>query len=906
MPNIKLSGQIKRSFEFMANVNWENLFNNKPVSVNNTMDTDNPKIKTNITRSTVNIDKSKMTTAQVSAIYRESLVLCDNDNIPDTAQTAEEAIEYFGQKIAAYIETFSKEEVEAYAALVETEGANFINEYIQSNPEGPYDINAIFSSFKTKIENIIKEKQELTDKTTEKTENLKNNTDENFDKLMETYENAYGENGYISTQEYAEIIDIAVQYLLGQLLNGKTDDAFFAGINENYTKNVNYNNALTYLKKLKSATNPADIEKNLAKIEEELRSFLGARNVGGSSKIGEAIEERLSQIFYEQCSEKLDGYINDSCEAYSQKDPVPTQQQLDDYTKMIEEMKNAFIAQYKGDIENVEAEFDKYVQQVMADNKEILTITTEYFAKLLTKTGYNELTEALDAAGSYVSDEDEQNIIDKSVEYMIEAMINNKYGTNVLESNPLCSSFANNEKYQEALELLNGLNTSITPKEDYEKARALIKEMLEKAGVSTIKIVMESYEEGRYVSLSEDESVTDGLFGYDSDSKETHGGDNYVILSYTVEDGEIKPWENSPDAADLNKVFDQLEQRIKEKLKEQLDAEYNEEEVGQWIEWAKTAAVVELMQSVQTRGNVSFEVSEIVDKILEKFDEIATLELQGGDYSTQAKQNESSANIWSGISILGNTTLKINLSDDESITNYLWGYNSNDTYGGDDHVVPTFTIENGKVKWTNGNDSGDLNKVFNQLNQRIHDKLKEQLGDKYNKEEIDEYFNRALIEMAMSLSDPSATNTVAAIVDKFLEKFDSIATMGLMYGSEYKGNNILDKVSVLTDAGKMSEYGRNEHYESGKILDRRARKENKEEAQNRLNALKDAVKNSIKAQLGDKYDSAAIDKILNNAISSIVDGINEDGFNPKTLYDNFFNKFESLFFQYAMQMGIEY
>ena len=173
MPNIKLSGQIKRSFEFMANVNWENLFNNKPVSVNNTMDTDNPKIKTNITRSTVNIDKSKMTTAQVSAIYRESLVLCDNDNIPDTAQTAEEAIEYFGQKIAAYIETFSKEEVEAYAALVETEGANFINEYIQSNPEGPYDINAIFSSFKTKIENIIKEKQELTDKTTEKNRRLR-------------------------------------------------------------------------------------------------------------------------------------------------------------------------------------------------------------------------------------------------------------------------------------------------------------------------------------------------------------------------------------------------------------------------------------------------------------------------------------------------------------------------------------------------------------------------------------------------------------------------------------------------------------------------------------------------------------------------------------------------------------
>ena len=38
----------------------------------------------------------------------------------------------------------------------------------------------------------------------------------------------------------------------------------------------------------------------------------------------------------------------------------------------------------------------------------------------------------------------------------------------------------------------------------------------------------------------------------------------------------------------------------------------------------------------------------------------------------------------------------------------------------------------------------------------------------------------------------------------------------------------------------------------------------------------------------------------------LVDGINEDGFNPKTLYDNFFNKFESLFFQYAMQMGIEY
>ena len=81
--------------------------------------------------------------------------------------------------------------------------------------------------------------------------------------------------------------------------------------------------------------------------------------------------------------------------------------------------------------------------------------------------------------------------------------------------------------------------------------------------------------------------------------------------------------------------------------------------------------------------------------------------------------------------VKANEAKNVNLSTD--IAEGIWGYNTNDTYGGDDLIIPSFNIdENGEVVWTNNNDKGDIEKILQQLEDRIKQQMKEQLGDLYD------------------------------------------------------------------------------------------------------------------------------------------------------------------------------
>lgn len=262
-------------------------------------------------------------------------------------------------------------------------------------------------------------------------------------------------------------------------------------------------------------------------------------------------------------------------------------------------------------------------------------------------------------------------------------------------------------------------------------------------------------------------------------------------------------------------------------------------------------------------------------------------------------------------------TKNVNLSSDSTLKAYLWGYNSNDTVGGDDLVYPSFNIENGKVQWTNGDDAGDITKTFNQLNERIHTKLKEQLGSLYNKEEIDKYIDAAMVEMAMGLSDITGLHKVSELVDSFLAKFDNIATNGLKQNTTAKSPQVLDRTQVLDAADAYDEYSSG--VQSGSWHKRKkntAKAEAQNQARNYLNVLTNAVLQQYQAMLGDKYDSVAIQKMVNQVIDGMVynDGTYIDvnthrkgykwGFNVQTLYINYFNNLDAAFDSYLKQAGI--
>ena len=270
----------------------------------------------------------------------------------------------------------------------------------------------------------------------------------------------------------------------------------------------------------------------------------------------------------------------------------------------------------------------------------------------------------------------------------------------------------------------------------------------------------------------------------------------------------------------------------------------------------------------------------------------------------------------------------VNLQDGE-LTEGIWGYEKNDTYAGsngakDDLVIPTYTIEDGKIVWTNSNDKADIEKSFTELRERIHEQMQEQLGDLYIAEDIDAYLDQAIYNMALNLENPFVSNSVKSIIDATLVEFNKIATAGL-HGEEIETPAVegLDKSVVLSNAGKADDYS------TGAVTCSNRRKnwnnaldDYNNNATSRLNAIKDAAIEAIKAQLGDAYIDADIQNMVSNAISSTVnecpknDVAADDWFfgtieywnwqyNTQDLYDLFFEKLNTSLAEYKESHSIE-
>ena len=151
-------------------------------------------------------------------------------------------------------------------------------------------------------------------------------------------------------------------------------------------------------------------------------------------------------------------------------------------------------------------------------------------------------------------------------------------------------------------------------------------------------------------------------------------------------------------------------------------------------------------------------------------------------------------------------TKNVNLSVTE-ITQGLWGYGTTETHGGDNLVGTHFTIQNGKVVWTNDTDNKDINKMYDQLRQRIHTQMKEQLGDSYNAEEIDKYFDQAIVNVAMNLENPTGLHSIEELANNAVVYFNAIATAGV-HGQETNkvSNNKIDMTQILVETGKIDNY----------------------------------------------------------------------------------------------------
>ena len=242
-------------------------------------------------------------------------------------------------------------------------------------------------------------------------------------------------------------------------------------------------------------------------------------------------------------------------------------------------------------------------------------------------------------------------------------------------------------------------------------------------------------------------------------------------------------------------------------------------------------------------------------------------------------------------------TKNVNLSVTE-ITQGLWGYGTTETHGGDNLVGTHFTIQNGKVVWTNDTDNKDINKMYDQLRQRIHTQMKEQLGDSYNAEEIDKYFDQAIVNVAMNRENPTGLHSIEELANNAVVYFNAIATAGV-HGQETNkvSNNKIDMTQILVETGKIDNYcsgiiGRGKLWISGKYVC----------VKNALYGIITPIMNKMQEQLGDNFDKVEITRILQTAVDATVKSSSIES-ETYDVYQYFFKQVNTLYNDYLSQKG---
>lgn len=622
----------------MPDIDWtifNNIFTKDPSTsgVGNTTSTDTKPAGSNSSSSSSSGSES-VSNSDISDAYGEALgILKDQgsipENIPDTADNTKDAVTYFLYRLEAWIE--ANDEMVEYAEYIENQGRNYISNYLQTQKNPPFNVSAAFNEFLPVIKEQITEKQSISQSVKDKTTGLKENVEYNFELLMAAYAEAQGDNGYINSAEYAVVINMAVDYLMGVLLNGDYDNAFFAGIippkangSGGYSINTDYKTAVSNIQKLANAQTPEDAQKYLNEVDAALRRFLGARNLGGSSKIGTAIENRQQQIFYEKCTKETGAVKDELCEAYADGSPKPEKEEVDKYVEFVNAIEAAFIAQYEGDGTNIKEEFSDYAQSVIKEHENVsailkgLDVLEEKFGAY-----YNQLLEACKEDGeldNYLDETDRQEVIDQATGYVLSDIVRGNESGNML----VALGFSKDDRYKEVTSLLKGIENSVTPMDDYNKIRELITEMLTEAGANKIFALVEAQEELSNVDIDKNPALTDGLI------ENTIGEDIKVSLAYTIQ-GEKVVWADKEGKDDLNKVFTELEKRVQAAMKEHMGAAYDAKQVSEWFNYSIMAA---LNETSNVRTEVS--ISEFVQTVLAQFDSTSTMVLKGGDFESFA------------------------------------------------------------------------------------------------------------------------------------------------------------------------------------------------------------------------------------------------------------------------------
>ena len=519
----------------------------------------------------------------------------------------------------------------------------------------------------------------------------------------------------------------------------------------------------------KNSEGPYDMEVISAAYKENIQTLLQARKEEQEKK-QEEIKNTNRTALNDTIGQLVEDYSNtDEIKKLEETDFDSARDKVDAYEQSVQKNADVFVEQYSGIIKNIGEEFTSFLTNIEKEYDEIERQVGRYNTKLpfLSNDYEEKLTDKIDDAGSNISNKEKNTIFETAIKGIIVTNMadRNENGLTEEELEKYFPGASENEKYKEALAIFENLKSesSYSPKEDFEKAKSLIRESLDEvynertvqdAAIETIKTEeAEELEQRKNVNLSADE-----LIDYLPNSKKLYS----VTTSYYIADNKIV-WTNSKMEEYGEESFNLVLELVQRKMKEQLEDLYNEDDINIYF----NQAVINMAAKIENPDE-NHSMEEILTKTIEEFNNVATYALHENALPVE---QESGVN-------------RMQICYEAGVINHaVTGGTTYSNIGEDYHVVTRRQLEN--------------------FRSHVLEDIKEQLGDDYNKDDINKIIDNAINDTVNNTQGIKVKKNVygfnqANLYYRFFEKFNADF-------ESYKQTNNVETQSTNTATISMEE-----------------------------------------------------------------------------------------------------
>ncbi len=577
-----------------------------------------------------------------------SVTLSDNESkiynaaakngVKDSAADASQLQQYMNTIIDSYIEQYMQKnpgldqnQKSSLITFIKTQGSNFINNYLSNNSAVPYDTQSVAQSLIQTLDTAVQQRNEAATEVNNTINDYKNNVDANYEKLSATTDKA--DDDYVTSAEFQQMKEEAIAYLMGTMLNGAEDSEFLAGLNPNYKNDANYKIAMAAINSINNETDPAKIQEYLEQAKNALSNLIGTQNADGTSKLNntvttsdasKAAAEKAEQTA--EYTETLTATIDEMVENYSvvlenqmkyaNSDGSQITDQIQEYKAQLTNIMNEFLASYDGSGKNIEAEFKVFANDVMRESQkvqnELAGITSTDSADAIEK-----LENVVDGMGSYISDDEKQEIVDASVDFIMNQLAQGISDISLLEQ--ISPAYATNDKFIEAQALLNGIESSATPEEDLEKVKQLLTEMMTEIGADKIADGVKNRQMPEITfSDVEREQFTSSIPGYDNNA-------NITSAEFKGNSGKTQAKNDLQNKAKA--MLENLKPQLLQMIKDKMGADYDEDTANKLIDDAIYQTINDITDSINVEKtnrrllnkNKKYEASISTQQLIDTF-----------------------------------------------------------------------------------------------------------------------------------------------------------------------------------------------------------------------------------------------------------------------------------------------